>query len=394
MMKEKKGIMRKMIKINNRVLMALISMVIITTLIGGCSTKKTATDVQQKTFVDMTGKTVNIPAVDKIDRVAVLTSPQVQIMYILGVQDKICAMTASQYRYKLFEKFYPRQAQIPAPRAQAADMNVEALLNSNPQFAIGSEMDMDLVDKTTKIPTVRVATNNNPADVFKTRKAEVQMFGEIFGAKERADKYCQYLDSVLDILTKKTSVIPNNEKAKVYLGYGADHLTTYGGDTYMQYQIEAAGCLNASQEISSVAGKEGGLSNISLENLLKWDPDVIVIDTGSPQDMKKDPTWSKLKAVKNDKVYILPVGGFIWNRPSSESAALLPLWLGTKSYPAQLKDISMDNEIKKYWKDILGFSLTDDDVKSILNPPSTTSGSGTGGGTGGGTGQGTGQGKK
>lgn len=401
-MRKTSSINTQRIRSTIRVFMCLLLMVMITTLIGGCSSNKTAPEIEQnintRAFIDMTGKTVAIPPPDKIERVAVLTSPQVQIVYILGVQDKLCAMTASQYRYKLFEKFYPRQAEIPAPRAQAADMNVEALLNSNPQFAIGSETDMDLVDKTTKIPTVRVATNNNPADVFKTRKAEVQMFSEIFGAKERADKFSQYLDNVLNMLKEKTSNIPDNNKAKVYLGYGADHLTTYGGDTYMQYQIEAAGCLNASQEISSVGGKEGGLSNVSLEHLLKWDPDVIVIDTGNPDDLKKDPTWSKLKAVKNNKVYILPVGGFIWNRPSCESAVLLPLWLGTKAYPDQFKDISLENEIKRYWKDILGFTLTDDDVQNILNPPNAPTGGGTGegtgGGTGGGGGQGNGQGKK
>ncbi|HRX22317.1 MAG TPA: ABC transporter substrate-binding protein [Syntrophomonadaceae bacterium] len=380
--------MRK--NVSSRLLIGLLIMAMLATLMVGCSSNKTA-PVQQtgntRAFTDMTGKTINLPAIDNIERVAVLTSPQVQIMYVLGVQDKLCAMTASQYRYKLFEKFYPRQAQIPAPRAQAADMNVEALLASNPQFAIGSETDMDLVDKTTQIPTVRINTNTAAADVFKTRKAEVQMFGEIFGAQARAEKYGQYLDNVLNTLKDRTAGIAANDKAKVYLGFGADHLTTYGGDTYMQYQIEAAGCLNASQEIMAVAGKEGGLSTISLEHLLRWDPDVIVIDTGDPQALKNDPTWSKLKAVKNGKVYTLPVGGFIWNRPSCESAVLLPLWLGTIAYPDQFKDISMPNEVKKYWQEILGFSLTDDDVEGILNPPIST-----GGGNGGG--QGTGQGQK
>jgi len=61
--------------------------------------------------------------------------------------------------------------------------------------------------------------------------------------------------------------------------------------------------------------------------------------------------------------------------------------LGTIAYPDQFKDISMPNEVKKYWQEILGFSLTDDDVEGILNPPIST-----GGGNGGG--QGTGQGQK
>ncbi|MCL6479157.1 MAG: hypothetical protein K6T65_12215 [Peptococcaceae bacterium] len=141
------------LKTSNPILL-LLTLVMVIGTIAGCSGEKVPTAGQEpgtRTIVDMTGKSVTIPAVDKIERVAVLTSPQVQIMYILGVQDKLCAMTASQHRYKLFEKFYPRQANIPAPRKQAADINVEALLNTNPQFCMGSETDMDLVDKDAKL---------------------------------------------------------------------------------------------------------------------------------------------------------------------------------------------------------------------------------------------------
>ncbi len=172
----------------------------------------------QREFIDMVGNKVIIPTPDSIERVAVLTSPQVQIMYIIGQQDKLVAMTQSQYRFKLFEKFYPAQANIAAPRRQAADMNVEALLAANPQFCIGSSMDMDLVDKATRIPTVRIDTSADPALVFETRKAEVTMFGEIFGAQDRAKKYCDYLDATLNKLKERTAAIPENRRLKVYMG--------------------------------------------------------------------------------------------------------------------------------------------------------------------------------
>ncbi len=323
---------------------------------------------RQREFVDMVGNKVIIPTPDSIERVGVLTSPQVQIMYIIGHQDKLVAMTQSQYRFKLFEKFYPAQANIAAPRRQAADMNVEALLAANPQFCIGSSMDMDLVDKATRIPTVRIDTQGDPAKVFETRKAEVTMFGEIFGAQDRAKAYCDYLDMTINKLKERTASIPENQKLKVYLGFNPDHLTTYGGDTFMQYQIEAAGLRNAAAEVKSAGGREGGLVTVSMENILMWNPDILVIDSGTIESVKNDPHWANINAVKNNKVFVLPVGGFIWNRPSCESAVLLPMWLAINAYPELFADTDIRTEIKRYWKEIIGFELSDADVEGILHP--------------------------
>lgn len=336
-----------------------------------CSTMLFAqqSDQAMRKFADMLGRTVMVPHASDIKRVAVLTSPQVQIMYIVGAQDKLCAMTASQYRFKLFEKFYPRQAKIPAPRSHAASMNVEQLLAAHPQFCIGSSTDMDLVQKTTHIPTVRIDTGDPPSKVFETRKAEVKMFGKIFGAEARAQKYTDYLDATLSMLKTKVGSLPVSQRKKIYLGFGSDHLTTYGGDTFMQYQIEAAGLLNAAQNVTSTGGKEGGLANVNMEDILSWNPDVMVIDTGSVQEIKKSPVWEKVNAVKNNRVYILPVGGFIWNRPSCESAVLFPTWIAMMTYPEKFGSLTIQNEIKRYWKQILGFTLSDSDVHSILNPP-------------------------
>jgi len=172
-----------------RMFALVISIMMLLSMLAGCAGESNSAGgiADTREITDMLGNKVTIPT--NIERVAVLTSPQVQIMYVVGAQDKLCAMTASQYRYKLFEKFYPRQAEIPAPRKQAADMNVEELLEADPQFCIGSEMDMDLVKQTTEITTINIATDDDPAKVFETRKQEVAMFGEIFNAQDRAQKY-------------------------------------------------------------------------------------------------------------------------------------------------------------------------------------------------------------
>lgn len=353
--------------------------VILAFVVHGCSRpaatpSATAGQGATRTIVDMCGNVVEIPTPENIRRVAILTSPAVQLIYVVGAQDKLCAMTASQSRFKLFEKFYPRQAQIPAPRRTAADINVEALLATNPQFCIGSEVDMDLVDKNTDLPTVRIKTTEAPEKVFENHKAEVQMFGEIFGQPARAENYCKFLDRVLAEIASRTQDIPAEEKAKVYLGFNPDHLTTYGGDTFMQYLIAAAGCRNAAGEVSTLGGKEGGLAAVSFEQVLSWDPDLVVIDYGDSADLSQDPLWSQLQAVKGGRVFKMPVGGFLWSRNSAESCALLPLWLATRAYPDRFAGVSIEAEIKRYYQEIYGFTLSDADVVGILHPADPPSG--------------------
>ena len=319
-----------------------------------------------RSFTDMLGNNLLLPTPENIERVAVLTSPQVQNMYIVGMQDKLCAMTTSQERFKLFERFFPGQADIPAPRGTAGNINVEVLLASNPQFCIGSKIDMDVVAESARLPVVNIDTDNAPEDVFLARKAEVSLYGEIFGAQDRAQIYCDFLDEKLELLAERTMQISQHEKMTVYFGFNDDLQTTYGKNSFMNYQIEAAGLINAAEEIVVEFGEEGGLVNLSMEQILAWDPDIIVIDSANPQVLKKHASWGKLTAVQNDRVYMLPIGGFIWNRPSSESAALLPLWLSKLAYPDLYEDISVENEIKRYWAEVLRFEITDDDIYDIL----------------------------
>ena len=355
----------------NRILRLIPLLIVLAALIGavpayGGMEKKS--QVSARTIVDMAGRRVELPMPGNIERVAILASPTVQLIYIVGEQDKLCAMTASQSRFKLFEKFYPRQAKIPAPRKSEADINIEALLATNPQFCIGSKADMDVVDKSTNLPTAVVNTLAH-TQFFECRKEEVRLFGKIFGKEERANRYCTYLDNTLANIKSKTSDIPENRKAKVYMGYGPDHLVTYGGDTYMQEKIVAAGCRNVADKLSTLGGKEGGLSTVSPEQVLTWNPDIIVIDTGNPGDLANNPVWASITAVKNRNVFRLPVGGFMWNRPCAESAVLLPQWLALKAYPDRFRGINIEQEIKRYFREILSFNLGDEDVNKILNPP-------------------------
>jgi iron complex transport system substrate-binding protein len=164
--------------------------------------------------------------------------------------------------------------------------------------------------------------------------------------------------------------IPKSQRKLIFNGYSSSHLVTLGGDTFMQKQIDLAGCRNASQIIMSSGMKEGlhtGLAEVSMEKVLGWNPDIIVIDFGTPSDLYNDSKWKNIKAVKTKMVFNQPVGVFIWDRPTAESAALHPLWLAKLAYPERFTDINLVSEIKKFYHDTMDFNLTDDQAQAVLS---------------------------
>ena len=138
----------------------------------------------------------------------------------------------------------------------------------------------------------------------------------------------------------------------------------------MHERIITAGCRDATSAISTVGVKEGlhsGLSEMSMEKVLGWNPDILVIDSGSAEEVYHDPRWKTVKAIQNHQVFKQPVGVFIWDRPTAEAAVLYPLWLAKTAYPKLFADVDMVKEIKKFYAEIMSFNLSDAQARSVLN---------------------------
>jgi iron complex transport system substrate-binding protein len=165
-------------------------------------------------------------------------------------------------------------------------------------------------------------------------------------------------------------LIPADKRKKVFNGYSPSHLVTLGGDTFMHERIQIAGCLDAAAAVSTSGAKEGlhsGLSEMSMEKVLGWNPDILIIDSGKPEELYSDPRWKNIKAVQDRQVFKQPVGIFIWDRPTAEAAVLYPLWLAKTAYPEHFKDVDMVKEVKRFYSEIMSFDLIDNQAQELLN---------------------------
>ena len=314
---------------------------------------------------DMLGRKIVVP--EPLTRVALLGGPTGQIAYVLGARSQLCAVTKSLTSSELVKLMDPTVQNLVAPRSTSGQVNVEELIVADPQLVIAGDLDGSLVEKKTRIPVAYFRSDMNQS--YEMVKEEIRFYGSVFGKQARAEKYIDYLQKTIELVRSRTKDIPKNKRKAIFNGYSSNHLVTLGGDTFIQQRLELAGCRNAADSLRTTGLKEGlhtGLAEVSMEKVLGWNPDILVIDFGTAQDVYSDPKWKSVAAVKNKMVFRQPIGVFIWDRPTAESAVLHPLWLAKIAYPDRFADMDMVREIKRFYSEIMSFNLTDEQAKSVL----------------------------
>lgn len=116
----------------------------------------------------------------------------------------------------------------------------------------------------------------------------------------------------------------------LFLSRAAGGFSTTGGGTPNDHAIAVAGGRN-------LAGDLPGSSQIGTEQILLWDPDVIVLNSGdpriTPERLAADPVLSALSAVQAKRVYKAPTGGYRLEPPGPENP-LYWLWLAAVLHPS------------------------------------------------------------
>ena len=320
----------------------------------------------QRTIVDMRGDEIRVP--DPLERVALFGGPTGQVAYLMGARDKICAFSKAMKASDLLAELDPSIKTVPAPRGTAGNINLETMIMANPQLVVAGDPDGSIVSRKTGLPVAYLESDMGGGQ--KMLKEEIRFYARVFDAQARGERYIDYLDRITGLIRSRVADINPADRKVVFHGYGPDHLVTLGGDTFIKERIEIAGCINATDMVGSKGKQEGlhfGLAEISMEQVLMWNPDLLVIDSGSPQSLFKDARWATVKAVQQKQVFFQPVGIFILDRPTAEAAVLHPLWLAKMAYPDRFEDVDLVAEVMHFYNTLMGLKVTQEQAGKILS---------------------------
>lgn len=346
----------------------LISICFGITMLTGCTNylgnnKNTNSEEATREVTDMSGRKVTIPT--KVDKVCSLSNNTTVDLYTIA-PEKLVGLSFSpkaDAKKYLDENFF----NLPVIGTTSdKKLDYESVLKLKPDLIVCSDEDevypADDLQKQLNIPVVKVDT-----DLESTDKV-YEFLGDCLGKQERAKELADYSRETLDKISKLVKKIPEDKKIKVYYAEGATGLQT---DISGNVHTEVLDFVSGKNVADISETKTGSMANVSMEQVLAWDPDIIFEGaTASKGDFYNkvfsDPNWSNLKAVKNKKIYKIPALPFnVFDRPPSAARILGIEWLANLLYPEYV-NLNINEETKVFYKKFYNYNLTDEDVQALL----------------------------
>jgi iron complex transport system substrate-binding protein len=98
-----------------------------------------------------------------------------------------------------------------------------------------------------------------------------------------------------------------------------------------------------------------------------WDPEAILAnEPGVAAYIRNNPEWSAVSAVRNGRVFQMPIGISRWGHPGSLETPLAILWTAKTVYPDRFKGLDMNQEVREFYKTFFNYDLSDNMVQQIL----------------------------
>ena len=373
---------RESMKKHRQLLALFICLVMSVSLLTGYSETKAATeeptqsaeqDATQETaetreITDMAGRKVTVPTAENIESVF-SAGPVAAIFLYMVVPDKLLGWN---YELNDVEKSIILDKYQDLPNFGMGDaVNYEAVIAANPTIAINSGKindamvsDCDALSESLGIPVVAVDNElNNSAEAFR-------FMGELLGVEDHAEELAQYAEQVFTDINV-LSDIPEEKKVSVYFGNGEDSLETAPRGSQHAQILDAINAVN----VADLELGDGSRVQISAEQLLAWDPDVIVVNgepkadksgSSAAEDILSNPDYASLKAVQDQKVYGTPNVPFSWvDRPAGPNRLIGMRWFSALIYPEYIK-CDINEEIHKFFDLFYHVDLSDEQLENVL----------------------------
>ena len=353
---------------------------ILLTLLGVCAVllcasaaciaaPETSAPPENRTITDMAGRTVVIPS--EIKRV-VCTSPPPSTFVYMVAPDRLVAWNLVSGKNDYIPEKYATNIESIGGDGSVVVTNYELLISMHPDIVVvscntGDEATLASIaeqqEKLGSIPVVAVKDARNSTGY----SAPIRFTGDLLGEEEQAEAMITFYEGMLAMVAERAASIPDNERVRVYYAEGPQGLMTDPTGSVHSELIELCGGRN----VADCALNPGsGMTEVSMEQIILWNPEVIlVLDPEFYATIRTNPLWQEITAVKTDRVYLVPRTAFCWfDRPPGINRIIGIPWTAKVLYPDYFSDMDLEGLVKEYHELFLHISLSDGQVRDILNP--------------------------
>jgi iron complex transport system substrate-binding protein len=204
---------------------------------------------------------------------------------------------------------------------------------------------------------------------------DLKTLGLLFGDEAKAQQLISYFEAKTNSVTTAVAGIADAQKPRVLMLYYSNKNGTVAFNVPPLGYIQSTEVgLGGGQIVWKDAGLGSGWTTVTLEQIAAWNPDQIYIIaySGNVNDvvtrLKADPQWQQLSAVKGHEIFGFPGDYYSWDQPDPRWVLGLT-WLAAKMHPDRFKSLSMDTQIRSFYRDLYGMNdaMYDSYVKPNLS---------------------------
>jgi len=284
----------------------------------------------RRVFTDGAGRKVEAPA--KVERIYA-AGPPASILVFAIAPGKLIGWTSAwrEAERPFIAKRYADLPTLGRLTGRGNTANVEVVMQARPDLIIDygtvsptlSSL-ADRVQEQTGIPYLLLDGD------FGRMPDAIRQIGAVAGEEARAEALARYAEQTVTDISRRVAKVPPGRRPRVYYGRGPQGLNTGLAGSISAEFIEQLGAVNVAAELG-----RGGLVQISVEQVLRWNPDVVMtIDSNFYALARDHPLWRELPAIKAGRIYLAPNVPFGWiDFPPSINRLIGLRWLARILYP-------------------------------------------------------------
>jgi iron complex transport system substrate-binding protein len=318
----------------------------------------------RRIFVDGADRHVAVPA--RIERVFAAGSPAAITIFTLAPEKLLGWTGPLREEEKAF--LPPRAAGLPVLgrlTGRANTANVETVLAARPDIVI----DLGDVDPTHVSLAERTQQQTGvPYLIFDGKFDKTpelyERLGALLGMEEKARELASESRRTLAELRRALDRLSAAPQPRIYYARGLDGLETALDGSINTEMLGYVGAVNVAR-----AADRHNTASVSLEQVLAWNPDVIVtMDERFYRAVWTNPLWQSVAAVREKRVYLAPRLPFGWfDSPPAVNRLIGVRWLAAALYPGvfsgDLREATSD-----FYRRFYHLSLTEAQLDTLLKP--------------------------
>lgn len=269
------------------------------------------------------------------------------MLIALGQQNKLVGIEAKASSRPIYGLSAPELLELPSV-GTAKEFDLEGCAALEPDLVV---LPLKLKDTVAALEELGIPVLLANPESMELLTETIAMLGKATGAEDKAEALLAYNEQTK---TELAELLEGAQRPVVYLAGNSSYLSTAGAKMYQNTLIEMGGGENAAAEL-----EDSYWAEVSYEQLLAWNPDVIVIvpeAAYTKEDLMNDVQLAQLDAVKNGAVYEMPSAFEAWDSPVP-SAMLGSRWMAAVLHENVYSFQTFCDDAAAFYGDFYGFDI-------------------------------------